>query len=456
MCARTWCARTACTARRWRLGLPEVLRLSEGEARGGGAQRAVDPRRCARGGHRRDLPRRRLRAARRRSSSGCSARSSPPPTCEAGPRMPKTELQEWLQARRLPVPVYRIAATRGQAHAQTFEVECGVPALGLVSRARGNRAAQAEQEAARRMLDNLKTQRRAGRAAAVMSADDDFVQPPAPMPVAVPTRATPCRSAAAWSPSSAGPTSASRRCSTRWSARRSASPPTRRRPRGTASPASAPSGRASSSSSTRPASRRATARRSNRTLNRTVQGALADVDVVLFVVEAGRFGTDDAKVLALLQLPSSAAKAARPAGAAGRQQARRGAARAPTSRPGCRRCRRATPSPSSCRCRRAARPTSSGCSSIVEPYLPEQPWLLRGRRADRPQRALPGQRADPREAVPPDGRRAALHLDGGDRPLRGGEPPQARAGASCASPPSIVVERDAPQGHGHRRPAASA
>jgi GTP-binding protein Era len=39
----------------------------------------------------------------------------------------------------------------------------------------------------------------------------------------------------------------------------------------------------------------------NRTLNRTVQGVLGDVDVVLFVVEAGRFGLDDAKVLGLLQ-----------------------------------------------------------------------------------------------------------------------------------------------------------
>jgi GTP-binding protein Era len=39
----------------------------------------------------------------------------------------------------------------------------------------------------------------------------------------------------------------------------------------------------------------------NRTLNRTVQGVLADVDAVLFVVEAGRFGLDDAKVLGLLQ-----------------------------------------------------------------------------------------------------------------------------------------------------------
>ncbi|MDB5820964.1 MAG: era [Rhizobacter sp.] len=38
----------------------------------------------------------------------------------------------------------------------------------------------------------------------------------------------------------------------------------------------------------------------NRTLNRTVLSSLTDVDVVLFVVEAGRFGLDDAKVLALL------------------------------------------------------------------------------------------------------------------------------------------------------------
>lgn len=46
----------------------------------------------------------------------------------------------------------------------------------------------------------------------------------------------------------------------------------------------------------------------NRTLNRTVLAALADVDVVLFVVEAGRFGLADAKVLALLQSPALAGK----------------------------------------------------------------------------------------------------------------------------------------------------
>jgi len=38
----------------------------------------------------------------------------------------------------------------------------------------------------------------------------------------------------------------------------------------------------------------------NRTLNRTVLSSLGDVDVVVFVVEAGRFGLPDAKVLGLL------------------------------------------------------------------------------------------------------------------------------------------------------------
>jgi ribonuclease-3 len=71
-------------------------------------------------------------------------------------------LQEWLQARRLPVPTYRISATRGQAHAQTFEVECVVPALGLTEMGEGRSRRQAEQEAARRMLDALNANDRPG------------------------------------------------------------------------------------------------------------------------------------------------------------------------------------------------------------------------------------------------------------------------------------------------------
>jgi ribonuclease-3 len=45
----------------------------------------------------------------------------------------KTRLQEWLQARRLPVPEYAVVAATGEAHAQTFTVECRVPALGIAA-----------------------------------------------------------------------------------------------------------------------------------------------------------------------------------------------------------------------------------------------------------------------------------------------------------------------------------
>ena len=74
----------------------------------------------------------------------------------------KTELQEWLQARRIAVPAYRITATRGQAHAQTFEVECAVAALGLAERGEGRSRRTAEQDAARRMIDTLKASDRPG------------------------------------------------------------------------------------------------------------------------------------------------------------------------------------------------------------------------------------------------------------------------------------------------------
>jgi ribonuclease-3 len=56
------------------------------------------------------------------------------------------------------VPSYRIAATRGQAHAQTFEVECAVPALDKLARGIGRSRRAAEQEAARRLLAELKAQ----------------------------------------------------------------------------------------------------------------------------------------------------------------------------------------------------------------------------------------------------------------------------------------------------------
>ncbi|HSN34163.1 MAG TPA: ribonuclease III [Ideonella sp.] len=137
------------------LGLPEVIRLSEGEARGGGAQRPsilADALEALIGATFLDGGFDEALAVVRRLFGEVIA------TTEVGnwSKDAKTELQEWLQARRLPVPAYRIAATRGQAHAQTFEVECAVPVLGLTQTGVGRSRRVAEQEAARHMLDVLK------------------------------------------------------------------------------------------------------------------------------------------------------------------------------------------------------------------------------------------------------------------------------------------------------------
>ncbi len=137
------------------LGLPDVIRLSEGEARGGGAQRPsilADALEALIGAAFVDGGYETAQAIVRRLFGDIIATTD----IETWTKDAKTELQEWLQARRLPVPAYRIAATRGQAHAQTFEVECAVPTLGLTHTGQGRSRRAAEQEAARRMLDMLK------------------------------------------------------------------------------------------------------------------------------------------------------------------------------------------------------------------------------------------------------------------------------------------------------------
>ncbi len=143
------------------LGLPDVMRLSDGESRGGGAQRpsiladAVEALIGAvllDGGY---TPAFEVV----RSLFGDIIQGT---EAESWSKDAKTELQEWLQARRFPVPAYRITATRGQAHAQTFEVECAVAALGLAECGEGRSRRAAEQEAARRLLDALKASDRPG------------------------------------------------------------------------------------------------------------------------------------------------------------------------------------------------------------------------------------------------------------------------------------------------------
>ena len=137
------------------LGLPEVLRLSEGEARGGGAQRPsilADTVEALIGATYVDGGFEPATKLVRQLFGELIDRSE----AESWRKDAKTELQEWLQARKLPVPAYRIVATRGQAHAQTFEVECAVPTLSLAELGEGRSRRIAEQEAARCVLDKLK------------------------------------------------------------------------------------------------------------------------------------------------------------------------------------------------------------------------------------------------------------------------------------------------------------
>ena len=60
----------------------------------------------------------------------------------------KTRLQEYLQGERLPLPDYTLGSTSGQAHEQTFHVECSIPALSIVTRGSASSRRAAEQAAA--------------------------------------------------------------------------------------------------------------------------------------------------------------------------------------------------------------------------------------------------------------------------------------------------------------------
>jgi ribonuclease-3 len=79
------------------------------------------------------------------------------PAMDAIGKDPKTELQEWLQGRRMRVPSYRVVATLGAAHKQTFDVECEVPEFNLSERGIGGSRRAGEQAAATAMLQTLKS-----------------------------------------------------------------------------------------------------------------------------------------------------------------------------------------------------------------------------------------------------------------------------------------------------------
>lgn len=70
-------------------------------------------------------------------------------------RDPKTRLQEWLQARRLGLPVYDLVNVSGKDHRQTFEVSCTVAERSMVTNGESTTRRKAEQKAAAHMLERL-------------------------------------------------------------------------------------------------------------------------------------------------------------------------------------------------------------------------------------------------------------------------------------------------------------
>ena len=111
----------------------------------------------------------------------------------------KTLLQEWLQSRKIPLPVYAVVATHGAAHSQLFEVECAVPKLAIQVLGSGGSRRVAEQAAAKLALEQaqalmpatVRRPRRTGARAA--AAEASSAAPEASAPPAAATGAAAAR-----------------------------------------------------------------------------------------------------------------------------------------------------------------------------------------------------------------------------------------------------------------------
>ena len=61
---------------------------------------------------------------------------------------PKSRLQEYLQSRKLNLPLYRVISVDGDPHSQTFKISCTIPDLQLTVEGVGSSRRKAEQFAA--------------------------------------------------------------------------------------------------------------------------------------------------------------------------------------------------------------------------------------------------------------------------------------------------------------------
>lgn len=138
------------------LGLPDCIRLGEGESRSGGKKRPsilADALEALIGAVYLDAGFVEAQKLVLRLYRSVDVN----PQMQANGKDAKTALQEWLQAKRHKTPSYTVVAVTGAAHAQNFDVECRVDALDLAQRGMGASRRAAEQSAAAAMLELLQS-----------------------------------------------------------------------------------------------------------------------------------------------------------------------------------------------------------------------------------------------------------------------------------------------------------
>jgi ribonuclease-3 len=135
------------------LALSSVLRLGEGELRSGGQRKPsilADVVEALIGAVYLDAGFAEAEALVRRLYQDVDIN----PAMSASSKDAKTALQEWLQGRKMKLPAYRVTAIKGEAHRQTFEVECEIES-GQRQSGRGVSRRAAEQAAAAALLQQL-------------------------------------------------------------------------------------------------------------------------------------------------------------------------------------------------------------------------------------------------------------------------------------------------------------
>lgn len=138
------------------LGLANVLKLGEGEVRSGGQKRPsilADALEAVIGAVYLDAGFVAAQALVHRLFNAVEIN----PQMDAIGKDAKTELQEWLQGRKMKLPQYKVVGTLGAAHKQSFDVECEIPELRLAERGIGGSRRAGEQAAASAMLQTLKS-----------------------------------------------------------------------------------------------------------------------------------------------------------------------------------------------------------------------------------------------------------------------------------------------------------